>query len=404
MRLQNNIPAINAHRKLFENSHALSKNMTKLSSGYRVNSAADDAAGLAISEKMRTQIRGLNMASKNSQDGVSLIQTADAALNEMHKLLHRMRELAVQSATDTNETQVDRAALDLEFHALKSEIDDIAKTAEFNKMTLLDGRFLRDGVTQGFGSFMQTAQVMQGVLGAQTPFGTQSVFGPQAGLWMQSVQVAQDSLPQLSGPAGTSGVAQTSRQPIIAMSAQLTPPTNTATFSIVGQTITITGNGVLDLSSLGNINGYTVQVNANNVLLRQTEAQITNITITAAVGTNLFIEGLSIRNDQDKSAISFSGAGNTLNLIGVNTFEQASTATATHALIRAEGSTILTINTAAGSGTGELNATISGANSAGAAIGGNSGSAGGNITIAGGTINATISSASGHGAAIGGGA
>lgn len=139
MRIQNNISALNAHRMLAGNNGALSKNVEKLSSGFRVNRAADDAAGLAISEKMRTQIRGLNMASKNSQDGISLIQTAEGAMQAIHNVLQRQRELAVQSANGTNDDQIDRRALDLEFQQLTREIDDITTTTTFNGMKVLDG-------------------------------------------------------------------------------------------------------------------------------------------------------------------------------------------------------------------------------------------------------------------------
>ena len=141
MRINNNITAINAHRNYTVNSSSIGKNVEKLSSGYRINRAGDDAAGLAISEKMRAQIRGLNMASKNSQDAVSLIQTAEGALQSTHNVLQRMRELAVQSASDTNEQTVDRAALQAEFAQLKAEIDDTAAKTRFNDQNLIDGTF-----------------------------------------------------------------------------------------------------------------------------------------------------------------------------------------------------------------------------------------------------------------------
>ncbi len=137
MRIQNNIMALNTHRQYGINNSAVAKSAEKLSSGYRVNRAGDDAAGLAISEKMRAQVRGLNMASKNSQDAVSLVQTAEGALQEVHAMLQRMNELAVQSASGTNDDTVDRAALNSEFKQLKSEIDDIASQTEFNDMKLL---------------------------------------------------------------------------------------------------------------------------------------------------------------------------------------------------------------------------------------------------------------------------
>ncbi|CEA02061.1 Flagellin [Metalysinibacillus saudimassiliensis] len=136
MRIQHNISALNTHRNLAFNNAQASKNLEKLSSGYKINRAGDDAAGLAISEKMRGQIRGLDMATKNSQDGISLIQTAEGALNETHAILQRMRELAVQSANGTNQDD-DSAKLDLEFKQLIEEVDRIANETQFNKKEIL---------------------------------------------------------------------------------------------------------------------------------------------------------------------------------------------------------------------------------------------------------------------------
>lgn len=138
MRINNNLMAMNTHRQLGINSGAGAKSIEKLSSGYRINRAGDDAAGLAISEKMRGQIRGLNQASRNSQDAISLVQTAEGALNESQAILQRMRELAVQSANDTN-TDADRKELQAEVKQLTSELDRIGNTTEFNTKKLLDG-------------------------------------------------------------------------------------------------------------------------------------------------------------------------------------------------------------------------------------------------------------------------
>lgn len=140
MIVQHNMTAFNANRQLGITNSNLAKSTEKLSSGYRVNRAADDAAGLSISEKMRGQIRGLNQASTNAQDGISLIQTAEGALNEIHSVLQRMRELTVQASNDTNVT-ADRKAIAKEVRALTSEITRIATQTEFNTMKLLSGRF-----------------------------------------------------------------------------------------------------------------------------------------------------------------------------------------------------------------------------------------------------------------------
>lgn len=140
MIVQHNMTALNANRMLGITNSSLAKRTEKLSSGYRVNRAADDAAGLSISEKMRGQIRGLNQASRNAQDGISLIQTAEGAMNEIHSVLQRMRELTVQASNDTYVT-ADRLAIAKEVRALTSEITRIATQTEFNKMKLIDGTF-----------------------------------------------------------------------------------------------------------------------------------------------------------------------------------------------------------------------------------------------------------------------
>ncbi|WJY26125.1 flagellin Hag [Sporosarcina trichiuri] len=145
MIINHNIAALNTHRQLGANNTNASKNLEKLSSGLKINRAGDDAAGLAISEKMRGQIRGLDMAQKNSQDGISLIQTAEGALNETHAILQRMRELAVQSANDTNDDSTDRAAIQKEVDELAKEITRVAETTQFNGKTLMNGSYAATG-------------------------------------------------------------------------------------------------------------------------------------------------------------------------------------------------------------------------------------------------------------------
>ena len=140
MVVQHNLTAMNANRQLGITTGAQAKSSEKLSSGYRINRAGDDAAGLKISEKMRSQIRGLDKASSNAQDGISLIQTAEGALNEAHSILQRMNELAVQGANDTNQS-IDRDAINDELEALTTELDRISQTTQFNKQNLLDGTF-----------------------------------------------------------------------------------------------------------------------------------------------------------------------------------------------------------------------------------------------------------------------
>ena len=181
MRINNNITALNSHRQYGINSKNIGKNVERLSSGFRVNRAADDAAGLAISEKMRSQIRGLNMASKNAQDAVSLVQTAEGGMQTIQDILQRMRELAVQASSDTNQNTVDRQALQLEVNQLIEEINQIAETTEFNKMKLLSGPKSptnKEGsvfANEGSGGVIQaganTGQTMTIFIGNMTAFG-----------------------------------------------------------------------------------------------------------------------------------------------------------------------------------------------------------------------------------------
>ncbi len=140
MVVQHNLTAMNANRQLGVTTGQQAKSSEKLSSGYKINRAGDDAAGLKISEKMRSQVRGLNKASANAQDGISLIQTAEGALNEAHSILQRMNELSVQGANDTNQ-DIDRDAINEELAALTEELDRISETTQFNKQELLDGTF-----------------------------------------------------------------------------------------------------------------------------------------------------------------------------------------------------------------------------------------------------------------------
>ncbi len=137
MIINHNMNALNAHRNMGINTNAAGKSMEKLSSGLRINRAGDDAAGLSISEKMRGQIRGLDQAARNSQDGISMIQTAEGALNETHSILQRMRELAVQASNDTN-VGTDRKSIEEELKALTSEIDRIASQTEFNTQAMFN--------------------------------------------------------------------------------------------------------------------------------------------------------------------------------------------------------------------------------------------------------------------------
>jgi len=195
MVVQHNLQAANTNRQLGITTSAQAKSTEKLSSGYKINRAADDAAGLSISEKMRSQIRGLNKASSNAQDGVSLVQTAEGALNETHSILQRMNELATQAANGTN-TSVDRSAIRAELDQLTSEINRIQSTTQFNTMNLLDGTFsgatnqmkLQVGALSGQSIDFSIANMCATKIGLKTTLSV-STF-TKAGAYMKSVQDA----------------------------------------------------------------------------------------------------------------------------------------------------------------------------------------------------------------------
>ena len=195
MVVQHNLQAANTNRQLGITTSAQAKSTEKLSSGYKINRAADDAAGLSISEKMRSQIRGLDKASSNAQDGVSLVQTAEGALNETHSILQRMNELATQAANGTN-TSVDRSAIRAELDQLTSEINRIQSTTQFNTMNLLDGTFsgatnqmkLQVGALSGQSIDFSIANMCATKIGLKKTLSV-STF-TKAGSYMKSVQDA----------------------------------------------------------------------------------------------------------------------------------------------------------------------------------------------------------------------
>ncbi|MBQ7637093.1 MAG: flagellar hook protein [Lachnospiraceae bacterium] len=189
MIVQHNLSAMNTNRMLGISTSSLSKSTEKLSSGYRINRAADDAAGLAISEKMRSQIRGLDQASSNAADGISMIQTAEGALNESHSILQRMRELAVQAANGT-ETDSDRSNLQDEIEQLQEELDRIASDTEFNTMPLLDGSLSAAGTSVSsagpkFGVYDTTLQafVTSNVKGVGVDLNNTAAAGGESAMW-----------------------------------------------------------------------------------------------------------------------------------------------------------------------------------------------------------------------------
>jgi flagellin len=202
MVVQHNLSAMNTSRQLNSVSSALSKSTEKLSSGYRINRAGDDAAGLSISEKMRSQIRGLNKASSNAQDGISLIQVAEGALNETHSILQRMNELATQAANDTN-TSTDREAISAEIGQLQSEINRIQSTTQFNTMNLLDGDFTGKNLQIGAISGQTIKISIDSVSTSTLQIDSLSVSSfSAAGASMAAIQAAIDKVSQTRSKLG----------------------------------------------------------------------------------------------------------------------------------------------------------------------------------------------------------
>lgn len=208
MVIQHNMTAANTNRQLGITNTNLGKSTEKLSSGYKINRAGDNAAGLTISEKMRGQVRGLEQASLNAQDGISLIQTAEGALNETHSILQRMRELTVQAANDTNVT-ADRAAITLELTALTDEVSRIANQTEFNSMKLLNGSFSAGKNLQIGANTSQNIGITIGNMNAATLgiTGVAAAVSSYANATVQ-ISVVQGALDRVSGARSGLGALQ----------------------------------------------------------------------------------------------------------------------------------------------------------------------------------------------------
>lgn len=210
MVVQHNLTAANTNRQLGITTSGLQKSTEKLSSGYKINRAADDAAGLSISEKMRNQIRGLNKASDNAQDGISLVQTAEGALNEVHSMLQRMSELSVQAANGTNDT-TDRSSINDEVQQLKIEIQRVGSTTQFNKMNILDGTFSAGAnkLLQVGANANQTIQIdidaLQSVVGSSLKKNLKTETATNA---QSAITVVQSSIEKLSKLRSKLGAVQ----------------------------------------------------------------------------------------------------------------------------------------------------------------------------------------------------
>ncbi len=300
MRIQHNISALNSHRQLGNNNSAIGKNLEKLSSGYRINRAGDDAAGLAISEKMRAQIKGLETAQKNAQDGISLVQTAEGALTEVHSMLNRMVELATQSANGTYEDTVDRANLQKQVKSLKSEIDRIADSTNFNGIKLLNGNLGGRKLTSG-GQGGETGMVVNGgsleAGSAQTFTFTGAAAGVQAGATLTVGTAVNSAGGQALVSFGMASTTGNGTKGTITFEARInesniqTDADRALADKYRGMTVTVSHNAILQAAgtsqaySAGAGGGLSLQVGDTNHDFQKVTVQVNDMK-SASLGIN----------------------------------------------------------------------------------------------------------------------
>jgi flagellin len=332
MRINHNIAALNTYRQLTMNNINGAKSLEKLSSGYRINRAGDDAAGLAISEKMRAQIRGLGMASKNSQDAISLIQTAEGALSETQSILQRMRELAVQSANDTNVT-VDRDQIQKEINQLTTEVNRIGNATEFNTMSLLNGDLAKTTATSESvqNSGVVTMSYASKVFSSAGNIGqalTSITLASGTGTFLESTTTV-GSTAQVKVTATTAG-----------LSISMTYGTAITTGTTITDSITLDSNGGYSYNN----HGVSFSVSAANVALISAGASINIANISAGTtGAAVSIYSTYTTNSDASNAATLSNVSVTA--INDNKFVRsfdisASTTGATIKLLNSGGATV----------------------------------------------------------------
>jgi len=332
--INTNVASLNAQRNLGASQTNLAKSMQRLSSGLRINSAKDDAAGLAISDRMTSQIRGLNQAARNANDGISLAQTAEGALQETTNILQRMRELSVQSANDTNTTQ-DRNSLDAEFQQLKSEVDRIASTTSFNNKVLLDGSF--SGTFQvgansnqsisvavasakstnlGGDIYSQTLALTSGLDGAGAAVATSYTGLVANDLTVGGFNIGATSNDGVSFAGGdTSAIATANAINTMSSTTGVSATATAATFTGTGTTFA----GILDATNFLQINGQNVVGEYTDI---DTFTTLVNSQVTGVVaskdtaGTHLVLTAADGRN------ITIAAGGGTADEVGREVFGQ----------------------------------------------------------------------------------
>jgi flagellin len=292
MRINHNIASLNTYRQLSSNTALSNKSLERLSSGLRINRAGDDAAGLAISEKMRGQIRGLEQASRNAQDGISMIQTAEGALTETHAILQRMRELAVQSANDTN-TETDRAEIQKEIDQLAIEITRIANNTEFNTQNLLNGGITANGL--GENTFHIGANANQSLsinIKAMDAASLGVARDVQVGTLSNATDVTAVTLSGTLGTALTDGAT-------LSLSANATAAKTTWSATDTG----LTGMAIESTENSSTYNGYTITINKSGSTDADPSVSVAGNKITIVLASN------ATAVDADKLNSAFTAAG-----------------------------------------------------------------------------------------------
>jgi flagellin len=285
--------AMNTHRQLGQTNAAGSRSMEKLSSGFRINRAGDDAAGLSISEKMRAQVRGLNQASRNAQDGISLIQTAEGALNETQAILQRMRELAVQSANDTNVT-TDRDKIQSEMNQLSKEVTRIADTTEFNTQKLVDGTFTTKQFQIGANKDQKVDLDINGMNALDL-----KIVGEQG------MSLVNDKLSVKKDETITTAVTFE-----IALATGTAATTIAATRDTASGAVTVTLGKEANTGAAGSIAGAVVAASSADIQAALAAANITQVSVTAGTAGGTVTAALAatplvnVAGDKDSGAVS----------------------------------------------------------------------------------------------------
>ncbi len=295
MIINHNIAALNTYRQLSTNNATQSKSLEKLSSGYRINRAGDDAAGLAISEKMRGQIRGLDQASRNAQDGISLIQTAEGALSETHSILQRMRELAVQSANDTN-TDADRAEIQKEIDQLTSEITRISTSTEFNTKKLLNGDMGKVATKTGGVAVLQGLEAT----GASLAGGSYTITITDAGTDEETVTSGATAITAAAFGGDAADITVASGVQYGSYSLTVSNFGATADFTLTGPDGTITTSSGQAIDADLTIGGITFDFSTQNVTANGTlefDLQATSIDLALTGDATASITGLDYQGE-----------------------------------------------------------------------------------------------------------